>query len=125
MFTYQLFREAKLEKDLEELDLVEIGPRFSLSPIKIFAGFMGGEVIYSNKFYIAPRQAKRDMRIYQANKFMDKLASKKRKTLNRKFVQPRDELDTVFDQIDKYEKGEIDNFDGKPEPEFDDGEGEQ
>lgn len=83
---------------------------------------MGGEVIYANKYYIGPRQVKRDMRIYQAKRFMDKMATNKRKNLNKKFVQPRDELETVFDQIDQYERGEINNFDGKPEPEFDDGE---
>jgi ribosome biogenesis protein BRX1 len=106
---------------LEELDLVEIGPRFSLSPIKIFDGFMGGEVIYSNKFYVPPRQLKKDMQVYQAKRFLDKLASKKRKGFNKKFAQPRDELDQVFDEIEKYEKGEIDNFEGKPGAEFDDG----
>jgi ribosome biogenesis protein BRX1 len=104
------------------LELVEIGPRFSLNPIKIFKGFMGGEVIYSNKFYIPPIQIKRDLREVHAQKFLDKMASKKRKNMNKKFVTPQDELDRVFDTIEKYEKGEVDNFDGKPnaDEDFDD-----
>lgn len=107
---------------MEELDLVEIGPRFSLNPIKIFNGFMGGEVIYANKHYVAPMQLKRDMQLYHAKKFLDKQGFRKRKELNKKFKTPRDQLDEVFDEIEKYEKGELDNFDGKEGAEFDDGE---
>ena len=107
---YQLFRDAKLDKSLNELELVEIGPRFSLNPIKIFAGFMGGEVIYSNKFYIPPRQIRNELRLEKAQKYIDKLGSKKRKNMNNKFVQPQDELDKVFQRIEKFEKGEIDDL---------------
>lgn len=82
---------------------------------------MGGEVIYSNRFYVPPKQIKHDMQVYQAKRFLDKLATKKRKVLNTKFVTPRDQLDQVFDEIDKYEKGEIDNFEGKEAAEFDEG----
>ena len=110
---YQLFRDTKMDKSLNEVELVEIGPRFSLNPIKIFNGFMGGQVIYSNKDYVPPRQLKDDLRKEKAQKYIDKMGTKKRKNLNKKFVLPQDELDKVFNQIDKYEKGEIDNFDGQ------------
>ena len=47
---YQIVNEAdELFKDKDEIakmNLIEIGPRFCLQPIKIFKGFLGGETIY-------------------------------------------------------------------------------
>ena len=53
---YQIIRENKEEK------LVEIGPRFCMSPIKAFDDFMSGEVLWSNPYYIPPAK-KREMKI--------------------------------------------------------------
>ena len=55
---YQILNELK-EKftdadDHSKLQLVEIGPRFVLTIIKIFDGPLGGKTIYSNPSYIAP-----------------------------------------------------------------------
>jgi hypothetical protein len=36
-------------------ELVEVGPRFTLEPIKIFAGSFGGSIIYQNNSYVPPR----------------------------------------------------------------------
>jgi ribosome biogenesis protein BRX1 len=36
------------------MELVEVGPRFILDPIKICAGSMGGPAIYQNGSYISP-----------------------------------------------------------------------
>lgn len=115
---HQLFRDTKLDKQLDQVELVEIGPRFSLQPIKIFKGFMAGEVIYSNQFYVPPIQRKKNLREALAKKYLEKVASKQRKSVGKAYVQPSDELDTVFDQIDKFEKGEIDNLNGEPDADF-------
>lgn len=38
----------------EDGGLAEIGPRFVLNPVKIFAGSFGGEVLWENPYYISP-----------------------------------------------------------------------
>jgi len=43
------------EKDsIENLVLIEIGPRFCLQPIKAFQGSMGGDALWQNPLYISP-----------------------------------------------------------------------
>jgi len=39
-------------------ELVEIGPRFTLEPIKIYEGSFGGPIIYTNKSHIPHKQKK-------------------------------------------------------------------
>lgn len=47
--------EASATHRGEELvDLIEIGPRFVLTPIRIFDGSFGGQTIYSNPKYVSP-----------------------------------------------------------------------
>jgi hypothetical protein len=69
--------EEKIKE--EKIDLVEIGPRFTLNPIRIFDGFMEGQVIYDNPYYVRPRQIKKDLLMSKAKEFLDKQARKKRK----------------------------------------------
>ncbi|XP_063994309.1 ribosome biogenesis protein BRX1 homolog, partial [Diachasmimorpha longicaudata] len=38
----------------EDGGLAEIGPRFVLNPVKIFAGSFAGETLWDNSFYISP-----------------------------------------------------------------------
>ena len=42
------------DKDVTNVELVEIGPRFSLNIIKIFDGTMTGLVLYENQLYESP-----------------------------------------------------------------------
>jgi ribosome biogenesis protein BRX1 len=49
---------TKEEKDLNECELVEIGPRFVLNPIKIFDGLMSGAVLFENSFFVHPQTVK-------------------------------------------------------------------
>ncbi|KAJ6141348.1 Ribosome biogenesis protein BRX1 [Penicillium chermesinum] len=46
-----------------EVSLVEIGPRFVLTPIVILEGSFGGPVIYENKEYVSPNQVRREIRM--------------------------------------------------------------
>lgn len=55
---YQILNEMK-EKfcnpdNVEKLQLSEIGPRFSLTLMRILDGPLGGKTLYKNPFYIAP-----------------------------------------------------------------------
>ena len=40
--------------DIDKLVLVEIGPRFSLTPIKAFDGSLGGDALWQSGTYITP-----------------------------------------------------------------------
>ncbi|OJK01166.1 hypothetical protein ASPACDRAFT_115725 [Aspergillus aculeatus ATCC 16872] len=60
-------KPAPKKKDGQpEISLVEIGPRFVLTPIVILEGSFGGPVIYENKEYVSPNQVRRDIRIGKA-----------------------------------------------------------
>ncbi|GAO14902.1 uncharacterized protein UV8b_05070 [Ustilaginoidea virens] len=45
-----------------EIKLVEIGPRFVLTPIVIQEGSFGGPIIYENREFISPNQLRSDLR---------------------------------------------------------------
>ncbi|KAF3479824.1 ribosome biogenesis protein BRX1 [Arthroderma uncinatum] len=52
-----------------EISLVEIGPRFVLTPIVILEGSFGGPVIYENREYVSPNQVRREIRIKKATRY--------------------------------------------------------
>lgn len=52
-----------------KLSLVEIGPRFVLTPIVIQESSFGGPIIYENKEFVSPNQVRREVRIARAGKF--------------------------------------------------------
>lgn len=52
----ELKETFKNTDDTSKLQLVEIGPRFSLKLIKIFDGVMGGKCLYTNPTYIPPSE---------------------------------------------------------------------
>lgn len=97
--------EAPVKKgrgDETKLNLVEIGPRFVLTPIVILEGSFGGPVIYENKEFVSPNQIRRELRISRASKF----SRRSEATVERKVRKgelglnttggrrkPRDELD--------------------------------
>jgi ribosome biogenesis protein BRX1 len=42
------------DDDVSKIQLVEIGPRFSMTIIRIFDGALGGKTLFSNPFYTSP-----------------------------------------------------------------------
>ncbi|EEQ90521.1 hypothetical protein RJZ56_005209 [Blastomyces dermatitidis] len=52
-----------------DITLVEIGPRFVLTPIVILEGSFGGPVIYENKEFVSPNQVRREIRLRKASRF--------------------------------------------------------
>lgn len=44
----------KSTDDISKLVLIEIGPRFTLTPIKAFEGSMGGDALWQNHLYVGP-----------------------------------------------------------------------
>ncbi|KAL5612621.1 hypothetical protein BROUX41_004284 [Berkeleyomyces rouxiae] len=45
-----------------DIQLVEIGPRFVMTPIVIQEGSFGGPIIYENKAFVSPNQVRSDLR---------------------------------------------------------------
>eukprot|EP00747_Dinoflagellata_sp_TGD_P163970 gnl/TRDRNA2_/TRDRNA2_183270_c0_seq1.p1 gnl/TRDRNA2_/TRDRNA2_183270_c0~~gnl/TRDRNA2_/TRDRNA2_183270_c0_seq1.p1 ORF type:complete len:372 (-),score=83.30 gnl/TRDRNA2_/TRDRNA2_183270_c0_seq1:139-1203(-) len=81
--------------DPEKQNLVEIGPRFVLDPIRILSGSFGGPVIYMNPFYSSPTalrvQAKKFLSHAYRHKLEAKADRKARQEDNREEEDPLDE----------------------------------
>ncbi|KAF2738527.1 Brix-domain-containing protein [Polyplosphaeria fusca] len=52
-----------------DVSLVEIGPRFVLTPIVIQESSFGGPIIYENKEFVSPNQIRADLRRAKAGKY--------------------------------------------------------
>lgn len=55
--------------DETKISLVEIGPRFVLTPIVILEGSFGGPVIYENKEFVSPNQIRSELRLGKAGRY--------------------------------------------------------
>jgi ribosome biogenesis protein BRX1 len=84
-----------------ELSLIEIGPRFVLTPIVILEGSFGGPVIYENKEFVSPNQVRSEIRTKKAGRYNERAEqgierSAKRDQLGLStggWQKPKDELD--------------------------------
>lgn len=66
-------KKEKRSKDRSpEISLVEIGPRFVLTPIVMLEGSFGGPVIYENKEYVTPNQVRREIRLKKAARYVSR-----------------------------------------------------
>ncbi|EOA89370.1 Ribosome biogenesis protein brx1 [Exserohilum turcicum] len=63
-----------------DVSLVEIGPRFVLTPIVIQESSFGGPIIYENKEFVSPNQIRSDLRKSKASRF-NRRAEAQRDTL--------------------------------------------
>lgn len=52
-----------------DVELVEIGPRFVMTPIVIQESSFGGPIIYENKQFVSPNQIRADLRRSKAGKY--------------------------------------------------------
>lgn len=62
-------RPPKPERGETKISLVEIGPRFVLTPIVILESSFGGPVIYENKQFVSPNQIRSDLRLGKAGRY--------------------------------------------------------
>jgi len=63
-------KSKKSGKDKETgVSLVEIGPRFVLTPIVIQEGSFGGPIIYENKEFVSPNQVRSEIRLKKAGRY--------------------------------------------------------
>ncbi|KAL5121743.1 Ribosome biogenesis protein brx1 [Pleosporales sp. CAS-2024a] len=61
--------KKKSAKSEFHVSLVEIGPRFVLTPIVIQESSFGGPIIYENKEFVSPNQIRSDLRRSKAGRF--------------------------------------------------------
>ena len=87
-----------------DVSLVEIGPRFVLTPIVIQEGSFGGPIIYENKEFVSPNQVRSEIRLKKAGRYnaraeqgVERLAKKGELGLRTSGGRKakRDELDTA------------------------------
>jgi len=77
--------------------LVEIGPRFVLNPIRIFAGSFGGATLWENAHYVSPNQQRALLKKRKAGRFAKRVQDKRARTDYIEATQPpKDELADVF-----------------------------
>jgi ribosome biogenesis protein BRX1 len=89
-----------------DIGLVEIGPRFVLTPIIIQEGSFGGPLIYENKQFVSPNQVRSDLRKQKMLKHSTRAETVSERVTKRKNLGlradgaplPKDDLDnkTLF-----------------------------
>ena len=78
-------QQPQLARGETNISLVEIGPRFVLTPIVILEGSFGGPVLYENKEFVSPNQIRSELRRKKAGRYNTRAEG----TLDRK-VKKRD-----------------------------------
>ena len=63
-----LAKSSRMSGDTK-ISLVEIGPRFVLTPIVILESSFGGPVIYENKEFISPNKIRSELRLSKAGRY--------------------------------------------------------
>jgi ribosome biogenesis protein BRX1 len=96
---YQINEKEELKEDdkedikIDDLTLIEIGPRFVLTPIVILEGSFGGPKIYENKEYISPNVARAQMKFQSAEQARERqIQAMDRKVRKRDQVLKNDPL---------------------------------
>eukprot|EP01105_Mastigella_eilhardi_P006037 TRINITY_DN17651_c0_g1_i1.p1 TRINITY_DN17651_c0_g1~~TRINITY_DN17651_c0_g1_i1.p1 ORF type:complete len:366 (+),score=120.48 TRINITY_DN17651_c0_g1_i1:104-1099(+) len=81
---------------LNNMSLVEIGPRFCLNPVKLFDGSFQGKTLWKNANYVSPHLERMKIKAEQAHEQVHKLVSRRTTRAHRKeaIVPP-----TVSEQI--------------------------
>ncbi|SPQ27686.1 d9c02704-624d-4791-ac4c-556e3f36008c [Thermothielavioides terrestris] len=71
------------DKDTD-ISLVEIGPRFVLTPIVIQEGSFGGPIIYENKRFISPNKVRAELRRAKAGRHVARMEQQRDKLARRR-----------------------------------------
>ena len=84
--------DLRRKTNTDEMQLVEVGPRFVLNPVKIFTGSFTGRTIYENPSYVSPNTMRRNEKKGRSATYeMKRKAKNKRKRhLERNQPKPDD-----------------------------------
>jgi ribosome biogenesis protein BRX1 len=87
----------KDDKNAPEPQLVEIGPRMVLNPVKIFSGSFSGDTLYANPDYVSPNLLRRMQRNKKLGRYAARAqASEKHDKKKAELVMPLDEVEEMF-----------------------------
>ncbi|KAL2265366.1 hypothetical protein VTJ83DRAFT_6466 [Remersonia thermophila] len=67
-----------------DINLIEIGPRFVLTPIVIQEGAFGGPIIYENKRFISPNKIRAELRKAKAGRHVARMEQQRESLARRK-----------------------------------------
>ncbi|KAI9228268.1 MAG: Brix domain-containing protein [Piptocephalis tieghemiana] len=96
---FQIVEKDPTDPGSQEPSLVEVGPRFVLQPIRIFAGSFRGSVLWENPDYIAPNQIRAAALAGKANKYVKKKAANLEHAKKLDSLElPEDPVADVFNQ---------------------------
>ncbi|KAJ3416107.1 Ribosome biogenesis protein brx1 [Chytridiales sp. JEL 0842] len=70
---YQILQKKNPSTNQNETSLVEIGPRFSLSIIRIFNGSFQGATLFENPEYVSPNTERRNVRLAHQAKYVKRV----------------------------------------------------
>jgi ribosome biogenesis protein BRX1 len=77
--------------------LVEVGPRFVLDIVRIFAGSLGGPTLWSNPRYLSPNRLRYELNAQKASRYVArKGAEEDRERRDGELVLPKDPLRDVY-----------------------------
>ena len=71
---------AGMDETTSGIKLVEVGPRFVLTPIVILEGSFGGPVIFENKMYVSPNMVRREARVKKQGRYTQRTFDKTDRT---------------------------------------------
>ena len=66
-------KDKSAKQEETNIKLVEIGPRFVLTPIVIQEGSFGGPIIYENKEFVSPNQVRSEVRKRKAGRYGERV----------------------------------------------------
>lgn len=98
-FAYLKIVDTSADKEnSQDISLVEIGPRFVMTIVRIFEGSFGGRVLYNNEKYVSPNTVRSNQRYESGNRYTDRVKAAQDRKL-RHVELPRmmtDDVDEVF-----------------------------
>ena len=83
----------------EDGSLAEIGPRFTLNPIKILEGSFCGAVLWTNEHYISPNDHRRNLKLKAQNKYKERVLAKH----DREVRQPKAAYKDIDPHVEVFE----------------------
>jgi len=99
---FRHFQIVQKHDSAKSTELLEIGPRFVLNPIRIFSGSFGGPTLFYNAEYVSPNEIRIAGRIKKAGKYASRLQNSQalriRKDKRNAIEEDPEALDSVFNE---------------------------
>ena len=89
---------AAIGSGLSNVQLVEIGPRLCLAPIRIFSGSFEGATLWESSEYVSPNELRAEMRKRKGEEYRGRVEGKQRTREHKRASRMDDnEVDAVFE----------------------------